>query len=404
MQMIEVSKLKPHPRNNEFFDDITGDKWKDFVQSIVRRGVVETVVVTQDLMIVSGHQRVKACKEIGILEVPCRITHYPEYNDTLDISQEDMILEDLISTNILQRGIGNANPMKMTRCIIELERIYGIRQGSANEKGDNKIGDQNNLGDQKTQKDLAKQLNITDEQLRNYKKLTTLIPELQTMVEHNDLKATTAYKIYAKLSPEEQEELLEKIGIEKLKKLTQKQAVEEVDKLKEEKEKLEEENENIKQLLEKEKNKPLQTIQVDNTDYTKIEKLNKLLENKDKEFEYLEEEKKIVEKELEIYKKDSEEYCNLKTKMQQLTREKDDISRQIKSATMLVGLVEEVETFIKEKLAPIQYSRAILEMKDDKIVMENIDDILLLVEMWCQEMRKIMPNKNNIINVSEVIR
>ncbi|MBC2579957.1 hypothetical protein [Clostridium sp. DJ247] len=45
----------------------------------------------------------------------------------------------------------------MARCILELERIYGIRQGSANEKGINQYcGDQNNLGDQKTQTDLAK--------------------------------------------------------------------------------------------------------------------------------------------------------------------------------------------------------------------------------------------------------
>lgn len=31
----------------------------------------------------------------------------------------------------MQRGIGNCNPMKMAKCIMELERIYGIRQGSA---------------------------------------------------------------------------------------------------------------------------------------------------------------------------------------------------------------------------------------------------------------------------------
>ncbi|EPY6472018.1 hypothetical protein ACWO4B_002689 [Clostridium sporogenes] len=30
-----------------------------------------------------------------------------------------------------QRDVGNVNPMKMAKCIKELERIYGIRQGSA---------------------------------------------------------------------------------------------------------------------------------------------------------------------------------------------------------------------------------------------------------------------------------
>lgn len=40
-----------------------------------------------------------------------------------------MILEDLMCTNIMQRGVGNVNPMKMAKCIKELERIYGVKQG-----------------------------------------------------------------------------------------------------------------------------------------------------------------------------------------------------------------------------------------------------------------------------------
>ena len=143
---------------------------------------------------------------IGVLEIPCRITHYPDSDPQTGTSKEDMILEDLISTNILQRGIGNINPMKMARCIRELERIYGIRQGSVNEKGVNQyVGDKNNFGHQKSQSDLAKELNISDQQLLNYKKLTNLIPELQSLVEYDSLKATTAYKIWAKMPQEEQE-------------------------------------------------------------------------------------------------------------------------------------------------------------------------------------------------------
>ncbi|MDQ0479788.1 hypothetical protein QOZ93_001530 [Hathewaya limosa] len=99
----------------------------------------------------------------------------------------------------LQRGVGNVNPMKMARCIMELERIYGIRQGSANEKGINQyIGQSDNLTHQKTQVDLAKQLAMSKQQLSDYKKLNELIPELQSLVETGDLKSTTAYKIWAK--------------------------------------------------------------------------------------------------------------------------------------------------------------------------------------------------------------
>ena len=27
MQQINVNELKPHPRNNELFDDVNGEKW-----------------------------------------------------------------------------------------------------------------------------------------------------------------------------------------------------------------------------------------------------------------------------------------------------------------------------------------------------------------------------------------
>lgn len=55
--------------------------------------------------------------------------------DVHTYNSEDEILQDLLETNIRQRGIGNPNPVKLGRCIKELERIYGVRDGSANEKG-----------------------------------------------------------------------------------------------------------------------------------------------------------------------------------------------------------------------------------------------------------------------------
>ena len=68
MQQINIDELKPHPRNNEFFDDMTGEKWSEFLESIRTSGVIEPIVVTTDMVIVSGHQRVRACKELGIPE------------------------------------------------------------------------------------------------------------------------------------------------------------------------------------------------------------------------------------------------------------------------------------------------------------------------------------------------
>lgn len=105
-----------------------------------------------------------------------------------------MILEDLICTNIMQRGVGNINPMKMAKCIMELERIKGIRQGSAGGNGSNqynKMLNPNNSDEAKySQKQLATDLNIKQDTITNYKKLLNLIPELQQMIENGSMKAT----------------------------------------------------------------------------------------------------------------------------------------------------------------------------------------------------------------------
>ena len=100
-------------------------------------------------------------------------------------ADKDMILEDLICTNIMQRGVGNVNPMKMAKCIQELERIKGIKVGRPNSEI---------ISEFKTQANLASEIGLDERQLRNYKQLNDLIPELQTMIENGSMKATVGYR------------------------------------------------------------------------------------------------------------------------------------------------------------------------------------------------------------------
>ncbi|XZH96395.1 hypothetical protein ACSXD5_14860 [Clostridium perfringens] len=91
----------------------------------------------------------------------------------------------------------------MARCVQELERIKGVRQGSAGGVGVNqynKVLQQDNLTQAYSQKDMAEELGITRQQLQDYKKLLNLIPELQQMVENGSMKATVGYKIWARMS------------------------------------------------------------------------------------------------------------------------------------------------------------------------------------------------------------
>ena len=198
-QKLKVSELKEHPKNSFYFDDMSGDAWSEFKQSIKTSGVIEPIVVTQDKVIVSGHQRVKACKSLGIEEIEAEVKIY---------ENDDEILKQLIETNIRQRGIGCPNPVKFGRCLRELERIYGVQHGG-DRKSEEKSNPQN--ADLKTQGDLASELGISVDALNRYKKLANAIPEIQSLIESGKVTKTVALSIMKQLSEEEQKQLAEMI-------------------------------------------------------------------------------------------------------------------------------------------------------------------------------------------------
>ena len=228
MQQININELIPHPRNNEFFDDITGSNWDQFLDSMQERikngktGNVEPIVITQDKVIVSGHQRVRGLKELGIKQVSAEIKIY---------ESDDEVLADLIETNIRQRGIGNPNPMKLGRCIKELERIYGIKQGGSGYYGNQYEESSNNYKTPKTEEEIAKEIGISIASLQNYKKLTEMIPELEELVDTGIATPTTALAIMRNLSEEEQLEMIS--SLDTTKKITQKQVQHYVDEIRE---------------------------------------------------------------------------------------------------------------------------------------------------------------------------
>ena len=260
MQQININDLKPHPRNNEFFDDMTGEKWKEFLESIKIRGVIEPIVITPDKIIVSGHQRVRACKELGIKTVMCDVHTY---------NNEDEILQDLLETNIRQRGDVGGSAKKVGLRIRELERIYGIRDGSNNPHGIN-VGEKNSF----TQSDIAQKLGMDVRTLQNYKMLADMIPELSDLVDTGIVTKTTALAVMRNLSEQEQKEFIESIPTDK--KYTQKQMDEEIQKYKN----------RISELIQQGTKTEIVTQEVDKPEtLNKIKDLEEKLDKKTKENE-----------------------------------------------------------------------------------------------------------------------
>jgi ParB-like chromosome segregation protein Spo0J len=376
MQLIKVKDLKPHPKNEYFFDNMEGQKWKEFLESVRTSGVIEPVIgmqdkITGDIITVSGHQRTRASLELGIEEIMCDIRVY---------DNEDDVIKDLIETNIRQRGDVSSSSLKMGRIIKELERIYGVRQGSSG-----KVSLEDTMRPLKTSKDIANELNISKTTYKENKKLLDLTPELQELVETKKLTTSIASRIIARLPQEQQEELLNELGKDELSKMTQKQMQQYID-----------ENNKLKYELEKEKNN-IKTkevvVEIDNTDYSAVNKLKRIEDEKTD----LEERLKLMTDLADSYRQDSEDYQKMKEDITYLTKQKDDLGRQLNAITDISGLVVEIDHFVKEKLAPIKYSKSLLEAKDDEIVIRNLSDIVEVVQQWCDEIKEYIPNKNNYV-------
>lgn len=258
MQEVKVAELIPHPLNNKFFDDVTGQRWEEFLESIKTSGVVEPIVITQSKVIVSGHQRVRACKELGIDTIMAEVKLYDD---------DKKVIKDLIETNVRQRGTIGGSDQQIVARVEALKDWYGVRHG-----GDNRTKSTNgtlgldqqdeNLSTMKLD-DVLKILGLTEKQYKTAKKITdSAIPEVQQLIDKGTVSRRTVADLIAKLSPEDQKALVDKLPddvkltaksieeyIEKLRQTlvgNANQVKQESDKLMEENEKLKRENEGLR--------------------------------------------------------------------------------------------------------------------------------------------------------------
>lgn len=96
---VEISKLKPFPKHEEYFWNMKGKDWVSFLQSISTSGVLCPIVITRDNMILSGHQRVRACQDLGIETIP---TYYACANNDKDLNSQ--LLSIFLTSNMNTRS------------------------------------------------------------------------------------------------------------------------------------------------------------------------------------------------------------------------------------------------------------------------------------------------------------
>lgn len=233
MQALKVQDLIPHPKNEYFFDDMTGQKYEEFRESIRTSGVIEPLIVTQDMVIVSGHQRRRGCIDEGIETVMCDVRYYADKDGR---SKEDWILKDLIETNVRQRGEIGGSELKAIHRVDELRRIYGVQNGG--DRGNQYTGGKVAVGTMsqlanspQTTEEVCAAAGIDYESYRKFKSLADLNPDWQELLEAGNVSASVASRIIAKLPSDKQTELLESLPDDAKQRLTASEAKRYIDML-----------------------------------------------------------------------------------------------------------------------------------------------------------------------------
>ena len=233
MQSLKVKDLIPHPKNEYFFDDMTGQKYEEFRESIRTSGVIEPLIVTQDMVIVSGHQRRRGCIDEGIETVMCDVRYYSDKDGR---SKEDWILKDLIETNVRQRGEIGGSELKAIHRVDELRRIYGVQNGG--DRGNQYTGGKVAVGTMsqlanspQTTEEVCAAAGIDYESYRKFKSLADLNPDWQELLEAGNVSASVASRIIAKLPSDKQAELLESLPDDAKQRLTASEAKRYIDML-----------------------------------------------------------------------------------------------------------------------------------------------------------------------------
>lgn len=196
-QTVPITKLSVHPKNEYYFDPIEPQKWDDFKESIRTHGLFEAPIVTEDYVIISGENRVKACAELGIDEIEVEVRAFD--NDASAIAC-------LIDSNIQQRGVVGGSPVKLARRIKAMEEINGISKGN-NQYNRGESGSET-ISHPLSSEELAAKFGMSTRNLKLISNLATLPEEFQQMVEDGRITQTAAIRIVCALSDQEKEALL----------------------------------------------------------------------------------------------------------------------------------------------------------------------------------------------------
>lgn len=101
----KIAEIRPHPANS-LFGEITDEEVADLARDIEERGLRQPVVVTPDLLLLSGHRRLRACSSLGWAEIDAEVA---------DVEDERKQLEFLVRENTRRLTVSRVHRMEIYR-------------------------------------------------------------------------------------------------------------------------------------------------------------------------------------------------------------------------------------------------------------------------------------------------
>ena len=370
---IKITELKPHPKNDYYFDDMEGDSWDSLLQSISTSGVTNAITINDKKTIISGHQRIRACKVLGIEEVSYKMISY---------DNEENEIKDLIESNLRQRVLGNTNPVKLGRCFSFLNNWYGFEKGN-NQHSLSKVFTGSDIFTPKNQTELAESYGITKQTMNNYMRMADMIPELEDLVDTGIVTKDTALAMIRNLSSNEQRELISSMDITK--KITKKEMKRYIDEIK----LLKKENKELKDYTSSSATEKISNLKTENE---RLENENKILEAQ----------KKISDDLANQYKSQSEEYMEVKKKLAHMGLEPNGDYNTFNATVQITELNNELSDLLQNKLAPLKYKSYMFAVKNNDILKKNFMNTLSLIYDWYSTMLSYIGEENEEENIIDI--
>ncbi|MBQ9187728.1 MAG: ParB/RepB/Spo0J family partition protein [Clostridia bacterium] len=176
---LDIDTLLPFP--NQPFHPYQEDEMEKMVESIKENGVISPIVVRPKedgiYEIISGHNRVEACKRAGFTAVPSFVREV----------DDDTAVILMVDSNLRQRE---------ELSDIEKAKAYELKMNAMKRSVGRKSKNVSQVGTQKrTDQIIAEQTGDSRNQIQRYIRLTKLIPSLQDIVEKGKLAFNPAVEL-----------------------------------------------------------------------------------------------------------------------------------------------------------------------------------------------------------------